>query len=135
VHKRIIGGYAVVSLIANYGLVAFRDPHGIRPLVFGERKTAAGSEIRDVKPGEAIYISTEGELHTRQCAEKTNYTPCIFEHVYFARPDSIIDGISVYKARLRQGEKLADKILRERPEHDILFLIVVVWRAKPWHTI
>ncbi len=142
VHKRVIGGYAVVSLIANYGLVAFRDPHGIRPLVFGERKTAAGSEymiasesvaldvagfslIRDVKPGEAIYISTEGELHTRQCAEKTNYTPCIFEHVYFARPDSIIDGISVYKARLRQGEKLADKILRERPEHDIDVVIPI----------
>lgn len=137
VHKRIIGGYAVVSLITNYGLVAFRDPNGIRPLVFGERKTDQGTEymiasesvaldvlgfklIRDVQPGEAIYITKEGELHTRQCAaDQVHHTPCIFEHVYFARPDSIMDGISVYKARLRQGEKLADKILRERPEHDI----------------
>jgi amidophosphoribosyltransferase len=142
VHKRILGGYAVVSLIANYGLVAFRDPNGIRPLVFGERQTALGKEYmiasesvaldvagftltRDVRPGEAIYISKEGELHTRQCAEGAEYTPCIFEHVYFARPDSIIDGISVYKARLRQGEKLADKILREFPQHDIDVVIPI----------
>jgi amidophosphoribosyltransferase len=142
VHKRIIGGYAVVSLIANYGLVAFRDPNGIRPLVFGERQTALGKEYmiasesvaldvagftltRDVRPGEAIYISKEGELHTRQCAEVTHYTPCIFEHVYFARPDSIIDGISVYKARLRQGEKLAEKIQREFPQHDIDVVIPI----------
>ncbi|MGS2717625.1 amidophosphoribosyltransferase [Eionea flava] len=142
VHKRIIGGYAVVSLIANYGLVAFRDPHGIRPLVFGERQTPLGTEYmiasesvaldvagftltRDVRPGEAIYISKEGELHTRQCAEVAECTPCIFEHVYFARPDSIIDGISVYKARLRQGEKLAEKILREFPENDIDVVIPI----------
>jgi amidophosphoribosyltransferase len=142
VHKRTIGGYAVVSLIANYGLVAFRDPNGIRPLVFGERQTPLGTEYmiasesvaldvagftltRDVRPGEAIYISKEGELHTRQCAEGADYTPCIFEHVYFARPDSIIDGISVYKARLRQGEKLAEKILREFPEHDIDVVIPI----------
>ena len=142
VHERVIGGYAVVTLIANYGLVAFRDPNGIRPLVFGERKTAAGSEymiasesvaldvagftlIRDVEPGEAIYITTGGDLHTHQCAEKVNYSPCIFEHVYFARPDSIIDGISVYKARLRQGEKLAEKIQRERPDHDIDVVIPI----------
>ncbi len=142
VHKRTIGGYAVVTLIANYGLVAFRDPHGIRPLVFGERETDQGTEYmiasesvaldvagftltRDVMPGEAVYITTDGQLHTRQCAEKVEYTPCIFEHVYFARPDSIIDGISVYKARLRQGEKLADKILRERPNHDIDVVIPI----------
>jgi amidophosphoribosyltransferase len=142
VHKRIIGGYAVVTLIANYGLVAFRDPHGLRPLVFGERQTALGKEYmiasesvaldvagftltRDVRPGEAIYISKEGELHSRQCAEVIECTPCIFEHVYFARPDSIIDGISVYKARLRQGEKLADKILREFPDHDIDVVIPI----------
>jgi len=80
---------------------------------------------RDVRPGEAIYISKEGELHTRQCAEGEDYTPCIFEHVYFARPDSIIDGISVYKARLRQGENLAEKILREFPEHDIDVVIPI----------
>jgi len=80
---------------------------------------------RDVRPGEAIYISKEGELHSRQCAEVIEYTPCIFEHVYFARPDSIIDGISVYKARLRQGEKLAEKIMREFPDHDIDVVIPI----------
>ena len=142
VHKRIIGGYAVVTLIANYGLVAFRDPNGIRPLVFGERKGEDGTEYmiasesvaldvagftltRDVRPGEAIYITKEGELHSQQCAEVVRHTPCIFEHVYFARPDSIMDGISVYKARLRQGERLAEKILRERPEHDIDVVIPI----------
>ena len=142
VHKRILGGYAVVSLITNYGLIAFRDPNGIRPLVFGERKTEQGTEYmiasesvaldvagftltRDVKPGEAIYISKEGELKARQCAKQVKYTPCIFEHVYFARPDSIMDGISVYKARLRQGEKLAEKISRERPNHDIDVVIPI----------
>ncbi|ODS23977.1 amidophosphoribosyltransferase [Candidatus Endobugula sertula] len=136
VHKRVTGGYAVVTLISHYGLVAFRDPNGIRPLVFGKRMTDQGEEymiasesvaldvagfklIRDVMPGEAIYITKEGELHSRQCADNVHYSPCIFEHVYFARPDSIMDGISVYKARLRQGEKLAEKILRERPDHDI----------------
>ncbi len=142
VHQRVIGGYAVVALIANYGLVAFRDPNGIRPLVYGERQTVAGKEymiasesvaldvlgftlIRDIAPGEALYITTDGEVHSRQCAEKTTITPCIFEHVYFARPDSIIDGISVYKARLRQGEKLAEKILREKPNHDIDVVIPI----------
>ena len=141
-HKRVRGGYAVVSLIANYGLLAFRDPNGIRPLVYGKRDTAQGTEymiasesvaldvlgftlIRDVKPGEAIYITTEGDVFSQQCAEVAVYSPCIFEHVYFARPDSIMDGISVYKTRLRQGEKLADKILRERPDHDIDVVIPV----------
>jgi amidophosphoribosyltransferase len=136
VHKRVRGGYAVVSMIANYGVLAFRDPNGIRPLVFGKRTTDLGDEymvasesvaldvlgfklIRDVAPGEAIFITTEGELFTRQCADNPRLSPCIFEHVYFARPDSIMDGVSVYKARLRQGEKLADKILRLRPNHDI----------------
>lgn len=141
-HKRVTGGYAVVAMITNYGLLAFRDPNGIRPLVFGKRETSKGPEymiasesvaldvlgftiIRDVMPGEAIFISKEGELHTKQCAEKYRYTPCIFEHVYFARPDSLMDGISVYKARLRQGEKLAEKILRERPDHDIDVVIPI----------
>lgn len=136
VHRRVRGGYAVVSMIASYGVVAFRDPLGIRPLVFGERKTPKGTEymiasesvsldvlgftlIRDVAPGEAIFVTVEGKLHTQQCAENPRLRPCIFEHVYFARPDSIMDGVSVYKARLRQGEKLAEKILRERPDHDI----------------
>lgn len=136
VHHRVRGGYAVVSLIARYGLIAFRDPNGIRPLVYGKREGELGTEymvasesvalnvlgfelIDDVAPGEAIYITVDGELHKRQCAKKFSLNPCIFEHVYFARPDSIMDGISVYKARLRQGEKLAEKILRENPDHDI----------------
>jgi len=136
VHKRVRGGYSVVGLIAGYGMIAFRDPNGIRPLVFGSRETELGTEymiasesvsldvagftlIRDVAPGEGVYITQEGELHTCSCADNAKLSPCIFEHVYFSRPDSIMDGISVYKARLRQGEKLADKILRERPYHDI----------------
>lgn len=142
VHRRIRGGYAVVSMIANYGVVAFRDPHGIRPLVFGERVTDKGTEymiasesvsldvlgfrlIRDVAPGEAIFVTVDGELHTRQCADNPSLRPCIFEHVYFARPDSIMDGVSVYKSRLRQGEKLAEKILRDRPSHDIDVVIPI----------
>jgi len=142
VHRRVRGGYATVALIARYGLVAFRDPNGIRPLVFGKRETAGGAEymvasesvsldtlgfelIRDVAPGEAIFITVDGVLHSRQCADNPELTPCIFEHVYFARPDSIMDGVSVYKSRLRQGEKLADKILRERPEHDIDVVIPI----------
>lgn len=142
VHNRITGGYAVVTLIAGYGLIAFRDPNGIRPLVYGTREGQEGTEymvasesvaldvlgfhlIDDVEPGEAIYITEDGQLHRRQCAKYSRLAPCIFEHVYFARPDSIMDGISVYKARLRQGEKLADKILRERPHHDIDVVIPI----------
>jgi amidophosphoribosyltransferase len=142
VHKRCRGGYAVTALIVNYGLLAFRDPYGIRPVVFGERDTDNGKEymvssesvalsvlgfrlIRDIAPGEAIFIDLDGELHIKQCAEKTQTTPCIFEHVYFARPDSIIDGISVYKSRLRQGERLAEKVKRLRPDHDIDVVIPI----------
>ena len=141
-HRRCRGAYAVVSMIAGYGIVAFRDPNGIRPVVFGKRETEHGPEymiasesvaldvldfqlIRDIEPGEAIYITVDGQLHTRQCAEDPHYRPCIFEHVYFARPDSLMDGISVYKSRLRMGEKLADKILRLMPEHDIDVVIPV----------
>jgi len=136
VHERCRGGYAVVAMIAGYGIVGFRDPNGIRPIVFGKRETPQGTEymlasesvafdvigfklIRDIEPGEAIYIDVDGNVSTRQCAENPRLSPCIFEHVYFARPDSIMDGVSVYKARLRQGEKLAEKILRLWPEHDI----------------
>lgn len=140
--KRVRGGYACVALIAGYGLVAFRDPNGIRPLVFGKRETEKGTEymvasesvafdvlgyelIRDVLPGEAVFISAEGELFTKQCSDNVKLRPCIFEHVYFARPDSLMDGISVYKSRLRQGERLAAKILRERPDHDIDVVIPI----------
>ncbi|GAA6166482.1 amidophosphoribosyltransferase [Sessilibacter corallicola] len=142
VHERVRGGYAVVALIANYGIVAFRDPNGIRPLAIGIRKGKKGDSymvasescafssngyelLRDVAPGEALFITKEGEFFSQQCAENPCLTPCIFEHVYFARPDSIIDGISVYKSRLRQGERLAAKIARERPDHDIHVVIPI----------
>ena len=136
VHRRCRGAYAVVAMITGKGIIAFRDPHGIRPLAFGERKTEHGKDIvvasesvaidalgfdlvRDIAPGEAIFIDADGNKYTQQCAENPMLSPCIFEHVYFARPDSIIDGISVYKARLRMGEYLAKKIMREIPNHDI----------------
>ena len=143
VHKRCRGAYAVVVMIAGFGVLGFRDPHGIRPIVFGERKTDEGftdymlaSEsvaldvldfhlIRDIAPGEAVFIEASGKVHTKQCAEVTDHCPCIFEYVYFARPDSIIDDISVYKARMRMGKKLAKKILREWPEHDIDVVIPI----------
>ncbi|NOY66569.1 MAG: amidophosphoribosyltransferase [Gammaproteobacteria bacterium] len=142
VHRRCKGGYAVVAMITGHGIVGFRDPHGIRPVVFGKRETEDGIEymiasesvaldslgfelVRDIEPGEAIYISKEGQIFNRQCAENAEYSPCIFEYVYLARPDSIIDNVSVYKARLRMGESLAEKILRERPEHDIDVVIPI----------
>ena len=142
VHRRCRGAYAVVTMITGYGIVGFRDPHGIRPAVFGRRDTVRGPEyiiasesvsidalgfelIRDIAPGEAVYIDSRGQLHTRQCADNPQLAPCIFEHVYFARPDSIIDGISVYKARLRMGEALARKIRRSVPEHDIDVVIPI----------
>jgi len=142
VHHRCSGGYAVVVMIIDYGIVAFRDPYGIRPLVLGVRKTERGVERmvasesvaldalrfdleRDVRPGEAIFIDTRGAVHSNEPSEPAGYSPCIFEFVYFARPDSIIDRLSVYKARLRMGEELAEKILRLRPEHDIDVVIPV----------
>jgi len=142
VHRRCRGAYAVVVMIAGFGILGFRDPHGIRPIVFGEKKSEQGSEfmiasesvaldvlgfelIRDVEPGEAVFIEESGILHTKQCAEKTDHCPCIFEYVYLARPDSIIDRISVYKARLRMGEKLAKKVLRDWPDHDIDVIIPI----------
>ena len=142
VHERCRGGYAVVAMITGYGIVGFRDPNAIRPIVFGQRQTDEGVEymiasesvaldvlgftlIRDLAPGEAVYITASGELFTRQCSEHPRYSPCIFEHVYLARSDSFMDGVSVYKARLRMGEKLADKILREHPDHDIDVIIPI----------
>ncbi len=141
-HQRCKGGYAAVAMITGIGILGFRDPNGIRPIVFGERKTDIGTEsiiasesvavdaldfqlIRDIEPGEAVFISVEGEIFTRQCADNIKYSPCIFEYVYLARPDSIIDGISVYKARLRMGETLARKILKLYPTHDIDVVIPI----------
>ena len=142
VHKAVIGSYACVSMLSGYGLLAFRDPHGIRPMVFGKREvgeatewvvasesvaiTALGFEVvRDVAPGEAVFISNSGHFFARQCAEPVEAAPCIFEYVYFARPDSVIDGISVYNARLSQGKKLAERILEAWPDHDIDAVIPV----------
>ena len=136
VNRRCVGGYAVVVSVLGLGLVAFRDPHGIRPLVLGKRtkngsdEYAVASEsvaldllgferVRDVGPGECIIITARGELFTKQTAEPQGHTPCIFEYVYFARPDSMMDNISVHKARMRMGQKLGEKILRLRPDHDI----------------
>ncbi|MFO7642529.1 MAG: amidophosphoribosyltransferase [Candidatus Competibacteraceae bacterium] len=142
VHRRVRGAYAAVALIVGFGLVAFRDPNGIRPLVFGGRETEDGMEymvasesvaldvldfrrIRDVAPGEAILFDLDGRMHARQCAEHPIHSPCIFEFVYLARPDSIIDQVSVHKARLRMGEYLAEKILRVWPEQDIDVVIPI----------
>ncbi len=142
VHRRARGAYACVALISGYGIVGFRDPYGIRPVVYGRREgtygtdymiasesvalDAAGFElIGDIAPGEAVYITLDGKLHKRQCATNPSYSPCIFEHVYLARPDSVMDGIYVYKARLRMGEKLAEKIQREWPDHDIDVVIPI----------
>ena len=142
VHQRCRGAYAVIAMVTGFGIIAFRDPFGIRPMVYGERMTDYGLDymvasesvaldvlgfklVRDILPGEAIVIEKNGMLHSKQCAKHPVYSPCIFEFVYFARPDSKIDDISVYKARMRMGDKLADKILRERPDHDIDVVIPI----------
>ena len=136
VHRRVRGGYAAVALVLGLGLVAFRDPNGIRPLVLGKRETPQGDEyavasesvaldllgfklVRDVRPGEAVVVTADGQLHAEGVAEPGRFAPCIFEFVYFARPDSMIDNVSVHKARMRMGQKLGEKILRLRPDHDI----------------
>ncbi|MGI9232822.1 MAG: amidophosphoribosyltransferase [Woeseiaceae bacterium] len=142
VHERCTGGYAVVAMIVGFGIVAFRDPHGIRPLVLGKRKANGQKDyivasesvaldslqfkrVRDVEPGECIYISNDGTLHSRGYVGEIQHQPCIFEYVYFARPDSILDDLSVYKARLRMGEELAGKIVRDFPDHDIDVVIPI----------
>jgi len=135
-HKRVKGAYAVVAMIAGYGLLAFRDPYGIRPLIIGRNQTPAGTEylvasesvaidtlgfkvLRDVEPGEAVLIDRQGNFVSRQCAERTLHAPCIFEYVYLARPDSLMDGISVYETRVKMGEFLADKIRHTMPHLEI----------------
>jgi len=142
VHRRCRGAYAVVLMIAGFGILGFRDPHGIRPVVFGQRDSKEGPEFmiasesvaldvlgfnltRDIAPGEAIFIEESGVLHSQQCSDSPDLCPCIFEYVYFARPDSIIDNISVYKARRRMGTKLAEKVLRIWPDHDIDVVIPI----------
>lgn len=142
VFERCHGGYAVVAFVIGVGIVAFRDRFGIRPLIYGYRDTENGREymvasesvaldsqgftvIADVKPGEAIILPIEGKIEGRVCVSQASYSPCIFEQVYLARPDSMIDGISVYRTRMRMGEKLANKIAREWPDHDIDVVIPI----------
>lgn len=148
VHRRCRGAYAVVALIAGYGLLAFRDPYGIRPLVFGSADTEQGTEyliasesvaldtlgfelVRDVAPGEAIFITESGDFYSKQCATNPTLNPCIFEHVYLARPDSVMDGISVYEARLNMGENLADKITKTMRHLDIDVVIPIPDSSRP----
>ena len=141
-HKRCRGGYAIVALIIGFGIVAFRDPNGIRPLVLGERGNDGQKDymvasesvaldalqfnrVRDLRPGECLFIENDGVLNARDYPGEVRHTPCIFEYVYFARPDSILDDLSVYKTRLRMGEQLAGKIVREFPDHDIDVVIPI----------
>jgi len=148
VHKRLRGSYAVVALIAGHGLLAFRDPFGIRPLCFGEADTADGHEVmvasesvalegtghklvRDVAPGEAIFIDLEGRTHAQQCAERPSLNPCMFEFVYLARPDSVMDGVSVYQARLNMGETLAQRLISTMPPSEIDVVIPIPESSRP----
>ncbi|UWF77686.1 MULTISPECIES: amidophosphoribosyltransferase [Microbacterium] len=166
-HKRIEGAYAVISIIAGYGLLAFRDPFGIRPMILGRRKAtpvdAGGADastgsaspatplhdewvvsseslvlengdyeiVREVEAGEAVFITNDGELFTRQCAEETQLTPCAFEYVYLARPDSVMNGVSVYESRLRMGERLADTIAKHVPLDEIDVVMPIPDSSRP----
>jgi amidophosphoribosyltransferase len=147
-HQRIEGAYAVVAMLTGKGILGFRDPSGIRPIVYGKRETEGGTEymlasesvalqangydlVADLKPGEAIFIDVDGNIHLKQCAKSSSLHPCIFEYVYLARPDSVIDDIYVYKARLRMGVKLGRKILRQMPDHDIDVVIPIPDTSRP----
>ncbi len=142
VHQRVSGGYSVVALITGYGVVAFRDPNGIRPLVYGSRVTEQGKEYmvasesaaldisgfkleRDIEPGEAVFINKNNQIFTKICCEDTQKSPCLFEYVYLSRPDSILDGVSVYRSRMAQGIKLAQKLQRQWENHDIDVIIPI----------
>lgn len=151
VHERVEGSYAAIALIAGYGLLAFRDPFGIRPLILGTRaadpavggyewvvaseslvlENAGFEVVRDILPGEAVFIGLDGTLHTRQCATDPVLKPCSFEYVYLARPDSVMNGISVYKARLRMGERLADTIAKYTPPGSIDVVMPIPDSARP----
>ncbi len=148
VHRRVKGAYAVVAMIAGYGLLAFRDPHGIRPLIVGREDTDKGVEfivasesvaldtlgfkaMRDVAPGEAILVDESGNLFARQCADNPTLNPCIFEFVYLARPDSVIDGISVYESRRNMGKSLADKIVASGLHREVDVVIPIPDSSRP----
>ena len=147
-HGRVRGAYACVAHIAGHGILAFRDPYGIRPLCYGINETDNGTEylvasesvalegsgfrfVRDVAPGEAVFIDLDGNFYAQQCAESTSLNPCIFEYVYFARPDSVIDGVSVYASRLKMGEHLAEKIRREFRSGDIDVVMPIPDTSRP----
>jgi len=149
VHERVEGSYAVIALIAGHGLLAFRDPFGIRPLILGRRLTSKGTEewivaseslvlengdyeiVRDVEPGEAIFITLDGQMISRQCAKNPRLVPCSFEYVYLARPDSVMNGISVYESRLRMGDRLADTIARHMPLGDADVVMPIPDSSRP----
>jgi amidophosphoribosyltransferase len=148
VHRRIKGSYAVIALIAGHGLLAFRDPYGIRPLALGEGTVDGVNEVmlasesvaiegtghrflRDVAPGEAVFVDLDGRIHARQCAESPTLNPCMFEYVYLARPDSVLDGISVYQARLNMGETLAQRVINTMPPSDIDVVIPIPESSRP----
>ncbi|MDR5698725.1 amidophosphoribosyltransferase [Agromyces aerolatus] len=149
VHERVEGSYAVIALIAGHGLLAFRDPYGIRPLILGRRSSAAGKDewivaseslvlengdyeiVRDIEPGEAVFITLDGELLSRQCARSPRLVPCSFEYVYLARPDSIMNGISVYEARLRMGDRLAGTIETHMSKGDIDVVMPIPDSSRP----
>jgi amidophosphoribosyltransferase len=148
VHRRVKGSYAVIALIAGHGLLAFRDPYGIRPLCFGQIDTPEGPEVmvasesvvlegtghklvRDVAPGEALFIDLQGKIHAQQCAANPELHPCMFEFVYLARPDSVLDGISVYQARLNMGATLAERVLAEVPADEIDVVIPIPESSRP----
>ena len=148
VHRRCKGAYAVVAMIAGYGLLAFRDPCGIRPLIVGANEAVGGTEylvasesvtlealgfqvMRNVEPGEAVFIDLDRNFSARQCAENPILAPCIFEYVYLARPDSIMDGVSVYEARLSMGEYLADKVKASIPVDEIDVVIPLPDSGRP----
>ena len=148
VHRRCRGAYSVTAMIAGYGVLAFRDPYGIRPAVIGINETDDGPEymvasesvaidalgfrlLRDIEPGEAVFIDEDGNFYSQQCAPKPTLNPCIFEFVYFARPDSLIDGVSVYETRLNMGEKLAEKIRRDYKHLDIDVVIPIPDSSRP----
>ena len=148
-HKRIEGAYAVIAVIAGYGLLAFRDPFGIRPLILGRRSNIDGTDewvvaseslvlengdyeiVREVAPGEAVFITNDGELFSRQCAEGAILAPCSFEYVYLARPDSVMNGQSIYESRLRMGEKLARTIAKHIPEGEIDVVMPIPDSSRP----
>ena len=147
-HSRVRGAYACVAMIAGFGVVAFRDAHGIRPLVLGKNIDALGDEwmvasesvaiqglgftpVRDIAPGECVIITLDGEIHSQICAAETSLNPCVFEYVYFARPDSVIYGVSVYDARLRMGESLAEKVRAAFPDGEIDVVMPIPDSSRP----